>query len=86
MGGRLGPNYTATARIQMAAPPDVDITYSQGVRTRTLRDDMTAARANFLQAAFSPEVRNRTLRSIGLANADFAYVALGAACARVQLH
>ncbi len=76
-GARLRPTYTATARVQITTPPEVDVPlYQLQPPFRPLSDDLTAARANFMQVAFSPDVRNRTVTSIGLANADFAYVAV----------
>jgi uncharacterized protein involved in exopolysaccharide biosynthesis len=77
IGGRLRPTYTAIARIQMTAPPDVGVTvYQQGVPYSNLRDDLTVARTDFIQASYSPQVRNRAITAVGPANADFAYVAI----------
>jgi len=77
IGGRLRPTYTAIARIQMTAPPDVGVTlYQQGVPYSNLRDDLTVARTDFVQASFSPQVRNRAITAVGVANADLGYVAI----------
>jgi uncharacterized protein involved in exopolysaccharide biosynthesis len=75
IGGRLRATYTAIAMLQMTAPPGVDVTlYQQGAPYSNLRDDLTVARTDFIQAAYSPEVRKRTLTALGLANADPAYL------------
>ena len=77
IGGRLRPTYTAIARIQMTAPPDVGVTlYQQGVPYSNLRDDLTVARTDFIQASYSPQVRNRAVTAVGVANADLAYLPL----------
>jgi uncharacterized protein involved in exopolysaccharide biosynthesis len=77
IGGRLRPTYSASARIQMTAPPDVGVTlFQQGVPYSNLRDDLTVARTDFIQAAYSPQVRNRALTAVGLANADLGYIAI----------
>ena len=77
IGGRLRPTYTAIARIQMTAPPDVGVTvYQQGVPYSNLRDDLTVARTDFIQASYSPQVRNRAITAVGVANADLSYVAI----------
>jgi uncharacterized protein involved in exopolysaccharide biosynthesis len=67
----------AIVRIQMTPPPDVGVTlYQQGVPYSNLRDDLTVARTNFVQAAYSPQVRNRAITAVGVANADLAYLPL----------
>jgi len=77
IGGRLRPTYTAITRIQMTAPPDVGVTlYQQGVPYSNLRDDLTVARTDFIQASYSPQVRNRAVTAVGVANADLAYLPL----------
>jgi uncharacterized protein involved in exopolysaccharide biosynthesis len=77
IGGRLRPTYTAIARIQMTAPPDVGVTvYQQGVPYSNLRDDLTVARTDFIQASYSPQVRNRAITAVGFANADLSYIAI----------
>lgn len=77
IGGRLRPTYMAIARIQMTAPPDVGVTlYQQGVPYSNLRDDLTVARTDFIQASYSPQVRNRAVTAVGVANADLAYLAV----------
>jgi uncharacterized protein involved in exopolysaccharide biosynthesis len=77
IGGRLRPTYTAIARIQMTPPPDVGVTlYQQGVPYSNLRDDLTVARTDFIQASYSPQVRNRAITAVGVANADLGYVAI----------
>jgi uncharacterized protein involved in exopolysaccharide biosynthesis len=75
LGGRLRPTYTAIARIQMTAPPDVGVTvYQQGAPYSNLRDDLTVARTDFIQVAYSPQVRNRAVTAVGIANADLSYL------------
>ncbi len=71
---KLQPSYTASTRIQITAPPSVDVALFQGAEPyRNLRDDLTVARVDFIEAARSPEVRARTVATLGLGEADEQY-------------
>jgi uncharacterized protein involved in exopolysaccharide biosynthesis len=75
LGPRLKPTYTTSARLQLTAPPSVDVAlYQQGQPYSNLRDDLTVARTDFVEAARSPEVRARTVAALGLTDADAAYI------------
>jgi len=52
--------------------------YQQSQAYSNLRDELTVARNDFIEAAKSNEVRDRTVAALGLMDADTAY-ALGRA-------
>ncbi len=58
----------------MTAPPSVDVTlFQQTDPYRNLRDELTVARVDFIEAAKSPEARTRTVTALGLTDADADY-------------
>jgi len=74
LGMRARPMYTAVARLQITAPPSVAVTlFPQGATYSNLRDDLTIARNDFVEAAKSPQVRSRTIAALGLTDTQANY-------------
>jgi uncharacterized protein involved in exopolysaccharide biosynthesis len=74
LGVRLKPTYSASARLQLTAPPAVQVAvYQQGDPYSNLRDELTVARIDFIEAAKSTEVRARAVAALALMDADAAY-------------
>jgi len=71
LAARLKPTYTASARVQLTAPPAVDVALFPGSEPyRNMRDELTVARIDFIEAAKSSEVRMRTVAALGSTDAD----------------
>jgi uncharacterized protein involved in exopolysaccharide biosynthesis len=68
LGTRLTPTYSSSVRLQITTPPSEWVAvFEQTEPYHNLRDDLTVARNNFVEVARSPEVRVRTLQTLGLA-------------------
>jgi uncharacterized protein involved in exopolysaccharide biosynthesis len=65
--------YEATVKIQLSAPPPLDVALYDQYRSSNLRDDMTVAANNFRELMQSVEVNQRTITQLALTAEDADY-------------